>query len=258
MVLPYTKYLFIASIVSPLLWASTITDRNQLIDIAGQQRMFTQRMLKDYSMVGMNNSFGNPDEDLKEIMARFEVQLKLLTEHAKDESVKQKLSEEQKLWERIKKRLEATPSKEHLEQFQEDIDSLLLLANEVTDLFVKESGKEQAEIVNISGRQRMLSQRMASLYMLKVWGVEDTDFEKKMQESMKQFKTALTTLQASALNTEEINKRLKKVERSFMFFEVMNRSSTKFIPTLIYRKSNEILEDMNIITKAYVLAESKK
>jgi len=254
-----TKYFFILSFFPPFLVASTIDNPNQLIDIAGQQRMFTQRMLKDYSMIGMNNTFGNPKEDLKEVIARFEVQLKLLMEHGGDDvSIQEKLKEEEQLWEPIKHRLELTPTQENLEKFQEDIDALLKVSHEVTDLFVQSCGHAHAKIVNLSGRQRMLSQRMASLYMLKVWGVDDKEFESKMRESMKDFKEALSALQSFPLNTEEINQRLKKVERSFMFFEIMNRSSTKFIPTLIYKKSNEILEDMNIITKAYVLVESKK
>ncbi len=258
MISNYKKYLIILSLCSPLLIASTIENQSQLVDIAGQQRMFTQRMLKDYSMIGMNNSFGNPKEDLKEVIARFDVQLKLLMDHASNDEIKLKLLEEKKLWEPIKKRFLTEPTLENLEQFQKDIDSLLAVSHEVTTLFAKESDKAQAEIVNLSGRQRMLSQRMASLYMLKVWGVEDHEFTTKMSNSMKEFKEALKVLQSSPLNTNEINEHLKKVEHSFMFFEIMNRSSTKFIPTLIYKKSNEILDDMNIVTKAYVLIESKK
>jgi hypothetical protein len=112
--------------------------------------------------------------------------------------------------------------------------------------------------VDMSGRQRMLSQRMASLYMLKVWGINDKKFQEKMNSSMKLFKTSLETLQKSTLNTPKITKLLDEVKKSFMFFEVMNKSETTFIPTLIYKKSNDILRNMNHATKCYVDASKKQ
>jgi hypothetical protein len=97
----------------------------------------------------------------------------------------------------------------------------------------------------------MLSQRMASLYMLKVWNVEDANFKQKMKDAIALFKTSLTKLNDYKQNTPEIKTLLKKVKRNFMFFEMMNRSKSKFIPSLIYKKSNDILKDMNTITGLY-------
>ena len=103
----------------------------------------------------------------------------------------------------------------------------------------------------------MLSQRMASLYMLKVWGVNDPQFKKKMDASMKLFRDSLDRLMKSDMNTPEITALLKKAEKSFKFFEIMNKSRSKFIPALIYKKSNEILKDMNTATGLYASQESK-
>jgi len=104
----------------------------------------------------------------------------------------------------------------------------------------------------------MLSQRMASLYMLKVWGIDDSQFKVKMDKSMALFSDSLAYLMKSDMNTAEITTLLKKAKRSFMFFEIMNRSSSKFIPALIYKKSNDILKDMNTVTGLYAAQERKK
>jgi hypothetical protein len=69
---------------------------------------------------------------------------------------------------------------------------------------------------------------------------------------MELFKTSLEELQKSKFNTDEITKLLDDVEKSFMFFEVMNKSNSVFIPSLIYKKSNDILKNMNIATQCYV------
>ena len=101
----------------------------------------------------------------------------------------------------------------------------------------------------------MLSQRMASLYMLKVWGIDDPQFKTKMTKAMDLYRTSLEKLKKSEMSTPEITILLNKSGKAFRFFEVMNKSSSKFIPTLIYKKSNEMLKDMNTATGLYAAQE---
>jgi len=71
-------------------------------------------------------------------------------------------------------------------------------------------------------------------------------------------KTSLHALQTSTLNTKEITTLLAKVKRSFIFFEMMNRSKSKFVPTLIYKKSNDILHNMDRVTILYTEIQPPK
>jgi len=247
-----------ASLIATSTFAMEIKAPTEAINIAGKQRMFTQRMLKDYAMIGMGNTFGKPEEDLKKTISDFDEHLKALMAYTKSAETKKSLEKVASLWAPIEKVLLEQPTLEKVNTLQKDLDALLAATNEATQLFTKEAGVKSAEIVNIAGRQRMLSQRMASLYMLKVWGNKDPEFAKKLKDSMGLFKESLVKLQSSELTTDEIQKILKKVQRSFMFFEMMNRqASTKFIPTLIYKKSNDMLVNMNEATLTYVKNQKK-
>ena len=251
------KHLLFLSLLYTSSHAIEIKNLHHAVDIAGKQRMFTQRMLKDYAMIGMENSFNNPDKDLTEIITKFENHLESLHHYTKEKEIQKSTDKVKKLWIPIKKVLEQTPKKESALELQESLEHLLQASDTTTHLFAKETGEQAGIIIDISGRQRMLSQRMASLYMLKVWGVKNERFQEKMDRSMKLFETSLTQLQESKLNTKEITQLLKEVEKSFTFFKIMNKTSNTFIPTLIYKKSNDILKNMNTITKNYVNLKKK-
>ena len=159
------KLMLIPSLFFTYAHAIEIKNLSVAVDVAGKQRMFTQRMLKDYAMVGLENNFGNPQEDLKKIMADFENHLNALIAFNKDKATAESLQKVKKMWGPIKASLNEKPSKEKARKMQEDLEKLLKQSNEAVGLFAKQTGKTSGEIIDISGRQRMLSQRMASLYI---------------------------------------------------------------------------------------------
>jgi len=228
-----------------------ISSLNEAIDKAGKQRMLSQKMMKDYSMIGMNMKFNDPSKQLTESVALFDTSLNELSAFIKDKESSKALADVNTLWAKIKPQLTATPDKTKALELSKMIDKLLTATNKATNAIVKSSKVSSGEIINISGRQRMLSQRLGNLYMLKVWsvGVDDT----KLQSTIKEFASAQKKLEEFPKNTDDIKSGLSDVKKDFAFFEVLGASkSKKYIPSLIARSSNKITKKMNTVTKLYV------
>ena len=232
--------------------SAKITSMSDAVNKAGKQRMITQRLLKDYVLIGMNNTYGNPKEDLSKMITLFEQSLEELRNYVKDADVQASLKHVNQLWVPVKKRLTSTPTKAEATLLTKEMESLLQAADQSTQYIAKAAHNQSADIVNLSGRQRMLSQRMASLYMLKVWEVNNTETDRKLLQAMNEYEVAQKKLQKTKLNTPETTKLLQQANKSYRFFQVMGKShSKKYIPSLINRSANKILNAMHKATTLY-------
>jgi len=231
---------------------ANISNLNDAINKAGKQRMLSQKMMKNYSMVGMNMKFNNPSKQLSDSISLFDTTLIELKKIVKDKKALKDISDVKSLWVTIKPILSSAPDKTKALELAKSMDKLLELSHKATLAIVKTSKSvNSANIINISGRQRMLAQRLGNLYMLKVWGLGVNDV--KLQKSIKEFSSVQKKLEEYPKNTDKIKSELADVKKDFAFFEILGASkSKKYIPSLISRSSDKITKEMNVITKLYV------
>lgn len=230
----------------------------EAIDHAGQQRMLTQRMLKDYALSGMKVNYASSAKELKDSIAMFDENLENLKSFKSNDAVQKKLDKVASHWVKVKEILTAPPQKAKALALEKDIAKLMQLSNEVVTALAKASGSSAGEIVNLAGRQRMLSQRMAALYALGAWRLDGFEFMPEFKKVVAEFRAAQDKLLKTNLNTDAIRKELGETEKNFKWFEYAARkNSDKFIPSLILRASDNILAHMNNATRMYAAQKAK-
>lgn len=231
---------------------NAIEDVGVAIDVAGSQRMLSQRMLKSYCLVVLDVKTEKFKSELDENIRRFERQLSDLQNFSTSNVQKRRFGEVQDVWQPMKKLLSESPKRVHVEELK-DYSELLLRASQaaVESLFPSEKDPK-LEIVDLSGRQRMLSQRMANRYMLKALGFSEDTYKDDLATASNEFKNTLDILMKSELNTEEINKGLKRVKSQYSLLDFsLNKNRQETFPFSVSDASDKILKLMHNITGQY-------
>jgi nitrate/nitrite-specific signal transduction histidine kinase len=223
----------------------------EAINKAGRQRMLSQRIAKAYAMVGNKNVL-SARVQLQEAVALFQKQLDELARFAKTPEEKKTISEVTRIWKQYKKLVTARPDRDKAMEVMALSEKLLAKSHQFVLLLQKRSGTSAGKLVNISGRQRMLSQRVAKYYAYKAWGFDDPAYDKEMTKAMHEFQQALEFLKKAPENTSEIDSALAKVEKDWRTFEMSKRvRKGSYIPSLVMRSMEKILQQMNYITALY-------
>jgi len=231
---------------------ASINNFAEATNVAGKQRMLTQRMMMNYALIGQNITYQKPAQDQQKMVSMFEQHLQELIEFKANDQATSALKKVQSLWTQIKPKLTGTPLQEEAIALQKPLDQLLRHTHQVT-LILSKKGKNQSGIeISTAGRQRMLSQRLASLYVLRSWRIEGLDYKREFKTALSEFKENQGKLKNSNQTTPEIRAQLKIADKAFVWFDMSQKTnSNSFIPSLILRSSNRILNAMDKATHLY-------
>ncbi len=245
--------------LTPVCLAQPIDSMGEAINQAGRQRMLTQRIVKSYAQMGQDIRYLVAAEQLSAAITLFEKQLQQLKSFTNDAKAQHMLSRIDALWKPVKKIAQANVSREQAPKLRALAEKLLAQAHQVVLRLEQVSGTNKGHLVNIAGRQRMLSQRMANLYLLMSWGFDDPRYREDYAKAVAAFSNALEELSRAPENTPEIQAALTKVRQNWKMFKLSDRMDEgEYVPTLVVRMLDRILVQMNEITGMYAALPATK
>ncbi len=242
---------------APTQVAESSVSSGQMVNLAGRQRMLSQRMAKDYFYAGKNINKGNALKQLKASLADFQKTQILLSSSINDDEIKNLIVfVDMSLDEFI------SISKE---DYTVDNGTIILDLSESMlegSQYIVQAlteGKASNEIIDIAGKQRMLSQRIAKYYIAYQAGIKDDNTITQMKETVKEFDTILKKLLANTTNTIEIKKELAKVNRMWnIVYKFYLNIEKGGLPKIVFSTTDDITKKMNKIVGLYVKALEAK
>jgi len=241
-----------------------IDNISQAINESGRLRMLTQRMAKAHFLRAMDIQPDVTKNQFNKSIFKFEDninKLKIFTNTLQEASeLNHSISQIEKQWQNYKQTLMMDLHDGYASQILEQSDLTLMACEKLVVLLEKTAQRQSAHWVNLSGRQRMLSQRIAKLYTAISLSGHNSLYDQGLQAAVLEFDIALAALKKSPDNTLFLTHKLNKVSTQWNFskqgLRVLNEGSST--PLVIFMTTETILKQMNDITSLYEDIDNKK
>jgi Type IV pili methyl-accepting chemotaxis transducer N-term len=239
----------------PRLATAQVLSLGDAINKAGRQRMLSQRMGKAWLSLGQGIQADAARRVLDQSMGLFDRQLTELKAFAPVGDTRDTYVQLEAAWSDYKGLLVgAAPARDKAPAVLAQSGKVLALAHKGTGQLELQAAKPAGKLVNVAGRQRMLSQRMAQFYLANLWNVDGTTSLAELAKARGEFVPAQELLRSAPEASGEIKQELAVADSQWMFFDnaLKSRDVTGKSASDVFVTSENLLQVMDRVTGMYV------
>lgn len=232
-----------------------VSNINDAINKSGSLRYTANRLAKAYFQLGMGIDVDRSKRILDTAIPMYDRRLVELKNYSPTPEIKETYVALEKAWIGYKDLLVGSvPSQANGRKLLPLSEEIVAIANKATGQLAAHSSSNQGKLVNISGRQRMLSQRIAKYSQAMAWDVAPAGSQKEIDASKAEFVKMLGELMAAKENTQQIRDELDLGNQQWMFFDgalAGKNADRKVNMTNVATTSERILEVMDNVVGMY-------
>ncbi|MBE9516428.1 MAG: type IV pili methyl-accepting chemotaxis transducer N-terminal domain-containing protein [Proteobacteria bacterium] len=181
------------------------------VSMAADQQMLIHRIVKAYAQAGLEVKQDQAKQQITRASARFGKQLDQLKKESPAPEITIQFNKVETLWRPFQNTANGKVTLDGAKRLFISNDLLLHELSLATDMLEKQAASQRARLISLASRQRMMSQRLASFYMLRQYGIENKLIEKKLNVSIEDFEKNLEQLQNTSANNDDINMALNTI-----------------------------------------------
>lgn len=198
-------------LVCALLTTGALAGDDHAVNLAGQQRMLSQRIVKSWVQIGLNVQPAISKRQLDESIRRFEQNLRVLEPMVNTPEARGALGGLHAAWAPLRSSVAGVIRQSDAALVDARSEDVLMAAERLARILQDQATEPASRWVNLAGRQRMLSQRLVKIYMLRQWGVDSSRLREDLESVQNEFAGALANMQQRAGNSEMIREELDKL-----------------------------------------------
>jgi CRP-like cAMP-binding protein len=225
------------------------------INRSGRQRMLSQRMAKSWLMLEQRLLPRRARQVLGQSIELFDQQLLTLEKpsgSAASSSARAELAEN---WHPYKALLGAEPNRKNARTLYDMNEAVLEAAHRLTLGFEAADATPRGKLLNLAGRQRMLAQRMAKLFLFQHMGIEARKSRMELEKAAIEFSATLTRLSAATEGKPAIACELDSVAKHWNILESVTAARThrnfNTSARKVFASSESLLQHMDLAVELY-------
>lgn len=242
----------------PLL-ANKTDSLGALINMAGKQRMLSQQIAKSYLFLGHGIRRDKARQQMNDGLKLFQQNHLTLKQSVKRLDIQDLLTFVDLAFQEYQEICKQPYSKDNGALILDLSETLLEVSHTIVTTLDGTSKTKASKTVNLAGRQRMLSQRIAKYYIAYQMGFRDNNSVIQLNNAVQDFELSLAKLSATKGNSKQLQGELRsigslwKVVRGF-FIDIKKGG----LPITVFATTDAILKRSDNVTQMFVTTSREK